>query len=373
MTFVIITHVPHIEIQQNYFAYAPYAHEMNIWIQKSDEVIIVAPRASIKKASLDQQYIHKNIKWETVNSFDLLSVKAVLNTIIDVPKVSWQIYKAMQKANHIHLRCPGNIGLLGCLVQILFPKKNKTAKYAGNWDPKSKQPWSYSLQKWILSNTFLTRNMQVLVYGEWEDQSKNIKSFFTASYTEKEKSALLPKSLEENINFVFVGTLTKGKNPLYAIQLVAILSQKAYPVRLQLYGEGNQHKKLEAYIIDNGLGGIVSLEGNQNRETIKQAYQESHFVILASDSEGWPKAIAEGMFWGCVPLSTAVSCVPYMLDYGNRGVLLEMDLAKDVAQIELILGNQADYNDKRKKASDWSRAYTLDVFEKEVSDLLLSK
>jgi hypothetical protein len=48
-------------------------------------------------------------------------------------------------------------------------------------------------------------------------------------------------------------------------------------------------------------------------------------VLLPSNSEGWPKAIAEGMFWGCVQLQTAVSCVPYMLDYGKEG-LLEMDL-----------------------------------------------
>jgi hypothetical protein len=33
-----------------------------------------------------------------------------------------------------------------------FPNKPKTAKYAGNWDPKSKT-WTYMQQK-ILSNTF---------------------------------------------------------------------------------------------------------------------------------------------------------------------------------------------------------------------------
>ena len=43
------------------------------------------------------------------------------------------MYKAMKWADHIHLRCPGNIGLLGCIVQIAFPKKVKTVKYAGNW------------------------------------------------------------------------------------------------------------------------------------------------------------------------------------------------------------------------------------------------
>ena len=77
--------------------------------------------------------------------------------------------------------------MLGCFIQILFPNKPKTAKYAGNWDPKSSQPTSYRIQKWILNNTILTKNMQALVYGEWEGNSKNIKPFFTATYQEKEK------------------------------------------------------------------------------------------------------------------------------------------------------------------------------------------
>ena len=85
---------------------------------------------------------------------------------------------------------------------LKVPNKPKTAKYAGNWDPKAKQPWSYRLQRWIKSNTFLTRNMQVLVYGEWEGSSKNIKSFFTATYWEIEKEPLQSLSFTNTIRFV---------------------------------------------------------------------------------------------------------------------------------------------------------------------------
>jgi glycosyltransferase involved in cell wall biosynthesis len=278
----------------------------------------------------------------------------------------------MQKADHIHLRCPGNIGLLGSLVQILFPNKAKTAKYAGNWDPKSKQPLSYRLQKWILSNTFLTRNMQVLVYGAWEGSSINIKPFFTATYNKTDKSPIIPKDLKSRIHFIFVGALVSGKNPLYAIQLLEKLYKKGYDVALALYGEGVERKKLADYISQNNLESIISLEGNQTQDIVKIAYESSHFVLLPSESEGWPKAIAEGMFWGCVPVSTKVSCVPFMLDYGNRGVLLEMDLEKDVRQMEDLFRNEADYISKSQKASDWSRNYTLDVFEEEIIKLLQS-
>jgi glycosyltransferase involved in cell wall biosynthesis len=287
-----------------------------------------------------------------------------------MPKISWTIFKAMQNADHIHLRCPGNMGLLGCLIQILFPNTPKTAKYAGNWDPKSKQPWTYKLQQWILNNTFLTRNMQVLVYGDWEGSSKNIKPFFTATYQEIDKIPISKKEAKERIAFVFVGALVKGKNPLYAIQLVEFLSKKGYDVHLSLYGEGIERTPLEQYIIAHQLEALIELQGNQSKETVQKAYQNSHFVVLPSDSEGWPKAIAEGMFWGCIPLATAVSCVPFMLDQGNRGILLAMDLEKDVVKVESLLNNETDFDAKSENASDWSRNYTVDVFEREIRDLL---
>lgn len=372
MTFVIITHVPHFIAQNKYFAYAPYVCEMNIWTQYADKVIIVAPKTVIEKTPLDIEYVHQNIEFVAIDSFDLLSLKAVFLAIIKTPKISWQIYSAMKKAEHIHLRCPGNVGLLGTIVQMLFPNKPKTAKYAGNWDPKSKQPWSYRLQKWILGNMFLTRNMQVLVYGEWESRTNNIKPFFTASYLEKEKLPICGRNFKERINFVFVGTLVKGKNPSYAIQLVEALFQKGYDVYLELYGEGPERIALESYIEKKGLEKNITLKGNQTQETIKEAYQCSHFVVLPSESEGWPKAIAEGMFWGCVPVSTPISCVPFMLDYGGRGVLLDMNLDKDVNQLEAVLKNESDFGRIRKNASDWSRTYTLDFFETEIKKILQS-
>lgn len=372
MTFAIITHVPHILEQNQYFAYAPYVREMNVWSKYANKILIVAPKSKFQKTPIDISYDHANIDFFAIESFDVLSAKSMIKAFFSIPKISWQIYSAMQKADHIHLRCPGNIGLIGSVVQILFPKKPKTAKYAGNWDPKSKQPLSYRLQKWILSSTFLTRNMQVLIYGEWEGSSKNSKPFFTATYHEAEKSPIFQRDFKSQICFIFVGALVSGKRPLYAIQLVEMLYKKGYNVALELYGEGVERNNLEDYISQNKLGNIVSLKGNQTQETVKQAYEESHFAILPSESEGWPKAIAEGMFWGSVPVATKVSCVPFMLDYGDRGVLIAMDLEKDVPQLENLLKDENLCKRMSQKASDWSRNYTLDVFEKEIKKLLES-
>jgi len=371
MKFTIITHVNHIQRANNYFGYAPYIHEMNIWFKYVDEVIIVAPMQKVSPTAIDSSYKHEKIDFRKVPHFSFTSFSRIFSSVLKLPIIFWKVFFAMKDADHIHLRCPGNMGLIGCFVQILFPYKIKTAKYAGNWDSKSKQPFTYNIQKWILSNTFLTRNMEVLVYGNWENQSKNIKPFFTATYSDSEKEVLVKPILNPVINFVFVGSLVSGKNPLYAIKLVEKLAKKGKSVILNLYGEGEEKENLQNYIRKNNLHDFIFLHGNKNKETVKIAYQKSHFVILPSQSEGWPKAIAEGMFWGCVPLATKISCVPFMLDFGNRGVLLEMDLNQDINQIENIISDENNFRNKSILAQNWSQYYTLEFFETEVKKLLL--
>jgi hypothetical protein len=94
------------------------------------------------------------------------------------------------------------------------------------WDPKSNNLGRIYFQKWILSN--LTRNIQVLVYGAWEGVPGISNLFFTATYSMR-KEALTPKVLEGIIDFVFVGTFSQEKKPLYAIQLIEKLHHKSMP------------------------------------------------------------------------------------------------------------------------------------------------
>lgn len=370
MKLLIVSTAPFLYKQHGIYAYSPYVNELILWEKYADEIAFCCP-----VWENDNGLLISKLPFEITSHFKLIDFN--LNSFFNIIKAFFYgfynlflLFRAMLWADHIHLRCPGNIGLFGSIIQIAFPNKIKTAKYAGNWDAKAQQPWSYRLQKWIISNTFLTRNMQVLVYGQWEWSSKNIKPFFTATYQEIDKLPISKKELKGSIDFVFVGTLVEGKNPLYAIQLVEFLSEKGYDVHLRLYGEGIERATIEQYIIAHHLEGVIELEGNQSKEIVQKAYQNSHFVILPSDSEGWPKAIAEGMFWGCVPLATTVSCVPFMLDQGKRGILLAMNLEKDTKQIETLLNNQNDFNTKSENASEWSRNYTLDVFEREIRDLL---
>lgn len=366
MKFLIISHANHYKNSKELFSYAPYVREMNIWLKYVNDVEIIAPFKTELPTKIDLPYKHNNIKYTEIPE---ISVARLFKTFIYLPLILWRIFKACKKADHIHLRCPGNIGLLGCLVQICFPSKIKTAKYAGNWDPKAKQPLSYKFQKWLLSNTFLTKNITVLVYGDWENQSKNIKAFFTATYYKKEIPEVITKDFLEPIKFIFVGSLVPGKRPKLTLQIIEKLQKNNINCTLDIFGDGVLRKELETYIIANKLNGIT-LQGNQEKGTIKDYLLQSHFSILASKSEGWPKAIAESMFFGVIPIATSISCVPYMLDYGKRGFLVESELDKAVNIIINALKNESDLKNMSLNAQNWSQKFTLDVFENEIKKLM---
>lgn len=371
MNFLIISHTEHHKHGKQLYAYAPYVREMNLWLNYVDEVHIVAPVTVDFDQNINLAYQHEEISINEVPAFSLLGLKEKLETLRKLPKILSVVYNAMQQAEHIHLRCPGNMGLLGCLVQILFPKTPKTAKYAGNWDPKAKQPWSYKLQKYILSNTWLTKNMQVLVYGEWPNQTKNIKPFFTATYREEEKESMKIRNYTQTLHFCFVGSLSKGKQPEKVIELVEKLKKEGRDVVLHMYGEGSQRKAIEEQVEKHRLEDSFFLFGNQPKAKVKEALQHCHFLILPSKSEGWPKVVAEAMFWGCIPIVTPISCVPWMLDFGKRGILMkDKDIDVTVELLKKILETPQQLESMAIHAAEWSRHYTLDKFEEELKKLL---
>lgn len=376
MRFLVVTSAPTFFKKDQYSAYAPYVKEMNIWFANVEEVSIISPDEYSEHVFTEEFDLQK------LNFFKLpplytKSLPHLIYSIVRIPEIIIKIWRAYVWADHIHLRCPGNISLIGCILQIFFPKKPKTAKYAGNWEPGAEQPWTYRFQKWLLSNTFLTKNMKVLVYGEWPNQTKNIIPFFTTSFSKKVISEVKEKSFTEPFIFLFVGNLVEGKQPLIAIKIVQQLQKKLGKkliFGLDIYGNGPKKKELEEYCIKNGLDELVKFKGNQPLEILKEAYQKAHFLILPSRSEGWPKVVAEAMFFGCIPIATAVSCVPWMLGNGSRGFVLNNSEFRiqnsEMLRLEKLLVQPEILKQMSEEAKLWSQQYTLERFEAAIQEVL---
>ena len=83
MNFLIVTHVEHAQKDANYFAYAPYVKEMNLWLKYVDNVTIVSPLLTEKEIRpIDIDYEHDQIDFKAIPAFNLLSVKSSLKTLL---------------------------------------------------------------------------------------------------------------------------------------------------------------------------------------------------------------------------------------------------------------------------------------------------
>ena len=369
---VIFTLVVHKYKGGQYYGYAPYVSEMNMWTSHFDEVIVVGPlSASTKLEKIDLNYSHSNLSLVEVPVFNTKSFAAILKLILALPGIIYKMFKVMRRADYFHFRCPSNVSAIAAVVQIFFPKKPKSTKYAGNWDPGSNQPKGYRFQKWVLANRTLTKNMKVLVYGEWPNQSKSVVPFMSATYRDKEKLAFKAKDYTKRLKFVFIGAMVVGKRPLLTVKIIEALRKKGIDAELHMFGDGDLMDNVKAYVSENQLSEVIEIYGNRDKQTVKECLLDAHFTILPSKSEGWPKAIAEGMFFGAIPISTKISCLPWILNQGERGMLIseELDDAVNLISGELTKGN-AYLNTMAENALNWAQQYTLDRLEREIENVI---
>ena len=238
MTFAIITSAPHKYKDGKYYSYGPYVREMNIWNKYADNILVIAPLDTSNDIDdIDAAY-NKDITHVEVKSFNITSFYNVLRTLVLAPFISYKIFKVMRKADHIHMRCPCNMSLLGAFVQMLLPHKRKTVKYAGNWDFGSDQPFTYRLQQKIMKNPFLSKKTKVLVYGEWPDATKNMNAFISATYRNDERISFVPRDYTERMKFVFTASLVVGKRPLLTIKIIEKLREKGIDAEIHMFGDG---------------------------------------------------------------------------------------------------------------------------------------
>lgn len=130
----------------------------------------------------------------------------------------------------------------------------------------------------------------------------------------------------------FVGRLEAVKNPLCAVEAVAILRGNGIDASLVIVGDGNQRPLLEQHIRELGLTGRVTLAGFQSRPF--DLLRGFHFYLQPSVAEGFGLAICEAMSAGIPAIASAVGGAPEIITHGHTGWLL--DRPQPAALAELI-------------------------------------
>lgn len=372
---LIVSSAIHYRHGGGLFAYGPYAREIDIWADIFPRVSIAAPCRDEAPPGDCLPFTRANIEVVPQLETGGDDFRAKAKQVLLLPALVFGLCRAMRRADAIHVRCPGNLGLLGIFLAPLFSRR-LVAKYAGQWCGYAGEPWTARLQRALLGSAWW--RAPVTVYGRWANQPPQVVSFFTSIMTDEQvaraREAASRKRFDHApLRVLYVGRLYDGKN--VDVLLAALGGLKAQGVELScdIVGEGHLRASLEGQVASLGLRGSVEFAGGVDFGRVLEYYERADVLVLASENEGWPKAIAEGMAFGLVCVGSDTGFVPEMLGEGRGVVVPPGDAAALALALRRIADSPAECARMSERASAWARKYSLEGLREALRELFAAR
>jgi glycosyltransferase involved in cell wall biosynthesis len=260
---------------------------------------------------------------------------------------------------------------LGVILGPFF-SRYLVAKYASNWQGYPGEIWSYKIQRALLRSRWWRG--PVTVYGLWANQPAHVIPFFTSIMTsdqmERAHQVARGKTVHTPLRVLFVGRLTKEKNVDILLSSMANLNTEGIPVIGKIVGVGGLRDALEAQTLQTGLQNCVTFTGGVTFDQVLGFYEEADVLVLVSEVEGWPKAIAEAMAFGLVCIGSQRGWVPEMLAEGRGLVIPPGDTPALTNALREIARSPEMYTDISVRAAKWAEKYSLEGLREALRNLL---
>src|SRR5690554_1351944 len=370
---VIISHTEHYKDHNGIIkGWGPTINEVNYLADYWEEVVHVACLHHKTMPPSSLSYTRQNISFVPIPPYGGKSIKDKLMILIKIPKIINQVIKSIKGASEVQLRLPTSMGLfLLPLFSFFIPRKfTFWVKYAGNWNQQN-PPLSYRIQRWWLKKNIAKCN--VTINGFWPDQPKHCHSFENPCLTQEDikkgKEIAQTKTFDQSYIFSFVGRLEDAKGVSRIIEaLKEIPAEKIKEVHF--VGNGN---KTEQYIKQASfLGNKVFFHGFLGKNGVHTILSKSHFFLLPSDSEGFPKVIAEAACYGAIPVVSDVGSIPHYVSEKN-GFVWSNKNATPYTEILKKAVNEKNHTLKQLSANSCilAKLFTFDNYKQKLESLVL--
>jgi glycosyltransferase involved in cell wall biosynthesis len=320
---VIISHTTHLfDKAGKLVAWAPTVNEINYLALFFDEIVHVACLDNKESNTSFIEYSSSKIKYYPIPNFGGTNFIDKLNIIYKIPKILKTIRKALNNATHVQLRLPMSIGIF-LLPYFRFRDREKYhfwVKYANNWIQNS-PPLSYRFQRWFLKINFA--RCLVTINGRWPDQPSHCLTFENPCLKKLDRESgnnvIASKNINKPFKLVFVGNINKKKGLIKLLHTLKFFNSNQIE-SLEILGGGSDLE--EAIEIASTLTIPVNFHGFVSTETVHSYLKTQHFLILPSESEGFPKVAAEALNYGCIPILSKVGSIPYYLTDHKDSILM---------------------------------------------------
>ncbi len=152
----------------------------------------------------------------------------------------------------------------------------------------------------------------------------------------------LPNKSTSVFNVLFVGRDSKEKRMELFLEITKRLAHIPF-IQFHLIGI-EREVAIGANLTSHGV--LI------DRAQIESMYARAHVLVLTSESEGFPKVIAEAMAFGCVPVVTAVGAIPEVLNHGEQAILTDpLNCVNETVNfLSTFLVDRTEYETLSKKA-----------------------
>lgn len=370
---VIISHTEHYRDQEGIIrGWGATVNEINYLADYWEEIIHVGCLYPELPPPSAMPYSKANITLMPIPPYGGKKWSDKIGILLKIPTIIRQVIKSQKGATEVQLRLPTSMGLfLLPLFRFFLPRKYTLwVKYAGNWSQES-PPLSYRLQRgWLKKNT---AQCAVTINGFWPEQPTHCFSFenpcLTVEDIQRGSAIMNHKVFNGSYIFAFVGRLEEAKGVTRIIEaLKKIPTDKIKEVHF--VGDGSKieaYKKAAAF-----LGNKVTFHGFLNKEETHAVLAESHFFMLPSDSEGFPKAVAEAACYGAIPVVSDVGSIAHYINSCN-GFVWEKEGEQSYSTVLLNAVNE-DANQLQKQSANAvavAKMFTFENYVRKLDHLLI--
>ena len=321
---LIVSDTKMIKLSGEIFAFGPVVKELNSMLTVFEEITWIGFKHDESENNKSLVKItNKRIRPILIPRVGGKTFVDKIKIILSYPKMFLIILKEVKKHNRIHSRAPSNPAVILMIISLFYRQKKFWHKYAGSWIDKLS--FFYRFQRVLL--TKLSANSKITINGQYNLTINKIIPFENPCIDQLDreigKSILEKKVKSDKVIFCFVGALNEHKGVSKIIKALKDLKKidSESTKTFHFVGDGPLRVDYEEMAMECDVNCVF--HGFLQKQEIQKIYTESHFIVLPSKSEGFPKVIGEAMNFGCIPIVSDVSCIgQYIIDNKN-GFLLE--------------------------------------------------
>ena len=172
----------------------------------------------------------------------------------------------------------------------------------------------------------------------------------------------------EPVRLLSVGRLDPEKGLCHLIEAVKrLVSSQFLPVSLQIIGKGykgTEERKLRDWVKAHGLREHIHFSGYLpfGHRLLDEYRKQDIFILPSLSGEGVPQTIFEAMACGIPIIATSVAGIPYVIQDGHNGLLIEPGSSTHIAKaVERLISDRELRERLTRNGFATARQHTLNV------------